>query len=110
MSKLNKLNKKIRRLEAGIQKRTKKLAKLRLEAAAAARAGVSRTTRSPVRLQPVSRSAKAPAKAAKKKKKSGLTPEGRAKLAAIMKARWAAKKAAAAAPESSRQEIPFSGS
>ena len=40
----------------------------------------------------------APAKAAKKpvkakKRKSGLTPEGRAKLAANMKARWAAKRA-----------------
>ena len=38
-----------------------------------------------------------PVKAAKKakpvKKKSGLTPEGRAKLAANMKARWAARKA-----------------
>ena len=35
--------------------------------------------------------AKKPAKS--KKRKSGLTPEGRAKLAANMKARWAAKKA-----------------
>ena len=34
---------------------------------------------------------KKPAKA--KKQKSGLTPEGRAKLAANMKARWAARKA-----------------
>ncbi|MEI6035491.1 MAG: hypothetical protein WCS65_14575 [Verrucomicrobiae bacterium] len=33
------------------------------------------------------------AKPAKAKKKSGLTPEGRAKLAANMKARWAARKA-----------------
>lgn len=32
-------------------------------------------------------------KSAKQKKKSGLTPEGRAKLAANMKARWAARKA-----------------
>ena len=38
-------------------------------------------------------SLKAPAKPAKAKKKSGLTPEGRAKLAANMKARWAARKA-----------------
>jgi hypothetical protein len=35
--------------------------------------------------------AKKPAKS--KKRKSGLTPEGRAKLAANMKARWAARKA-----------------
>ena len=34
---------------------------------------------------------KKPAKS--KKRKSGLTPEGRAKLAANMKARWAARKA-----------------
>jgi hypothetical protein len=36
------------------------------------------------------------AKPAKAKKKSGLTPEGRAKLAANMKARWAARRAAKA--------------
>ncbi len=35
----------------------------------------------------------AAAKPAKKaKKRSGITPEGRAKLAAAMKARWAARK------------------
>ena len=39
-------------------------------------------------------SMKAEIKKAAKKKKSGLTPEGRAKLAANMKARWAARKAA----------------
>jgi len=38
----------------------------------------------------VPKAAKKPAKA---KKKGGLTPEGRAKLAANMKARWAARKA-----------------
>jgi hypothetical protein len=36
---------------------------------------------------------KATKKPAAAKKKTGLTPEGRAKLAASMKARWAAKKA-----------------
>lgn len=39
----------------------------------------------------VTKAAKKPAKS--KKRKSGLTPEGRAKLAANMKARWAARKA-----------------
>jgi len=34
-----------------------------------------------------------PSKAKKSKKKSGISPEGRAKLAANMKARWAAKRA-----------------
>ena len=37
------------------------------------------------------KAAKKPAKS--KKRKSGLTPEGRAKLAANMKARWAARRA-----------------
>jgi len=37
------------------------------------------------------KAAKKPAKS--KKRKSGITPEGRAKLAANMKARWAARKA-----------------
>jgi len=36
---------------------------------------------------------KAAKKPAKAKKKSGITPEGRARLAANMKARWAARKA-----------------
>jgi hypothetical protein len=39
-----------------------------------------------------------PAKKVKAIKKSGLTPEGRAKLAANMKARWAAKRAGKSAP------------
>ena len=39
----------------------------------------------------IKKAAKKPAKS--KKRKSGLTPEGRAKLAANMKARWAARKA-----------------
>jgi hypothetical protein len=52
----------------------------------------------PVAVKPAkaTKKAKPAAKAAKKvkaKKKSGLTPEGRAKLAANMKARWAAKRA-----------------
>jgi hypothetical protein len=40
----------------------------------------------------------------KLKKKSHITPERRAQLSAAMKARWAAKRAAAAAPEPSSQE------
>lgn len=40
-----------------------------------------------------------PAKPTQRKKK-GLTPEGRARLAASMKARWAARKKNAAAPNS----------
>jgi hypothetical protein len=40
---------------------------------------------------------KEPRVAGKKKRKLNLTPERRAQLAAAMKARWAAKRAAAAA-------------
>ena len=43
---------------------------------------------------PAKRAAKAAKKTRKAKKKSGISPEGRAKLAANMKARWAARKAA----------------
>ncbi|MEI6072115.1 MAG: hypothetical protein WCS31_10005 [Verrucomicrobiae bacterium] len=37
---------------------------------------------------------KSPAKPAKAKKRSKMSPEGRAKIAAMMKARWAARRAA----------------
>jgi hypothetical protein len=38
------------------------------------------------------------AKPAKTKRKSGMTPEGKERLVAALKARWAAKKAAEAVP------------
>ena len=57
----------------------------------AAKAGTSSTATS------------APKSSAKgSKRKSGLTPEGRAKLAASMKARWAARKKAAATSTSAK--------
>jgi hypothetical protein len=59
------------------------------------RYAVKGATRSSVAAKP----AKA-VKPAKAKKKSGLTPEGRAKLAANMKARWAAKRAGNPPPRS----------
>jgi len=52
--------------------------------------GAKTSASQPVAVAPVAAKA---AKAAKAKKKSGLTPEGREKLAANMKARWAARKA-----------------
>ena len=52
--------------------------------------GATKSTSKPAALAPA---AVKVAKTAKVKKKSGLTPEGRAKLAANMKARWAARKA-----------------
>ena len=52
--------------------------------------GATKSASKPAAVAPVAVKA---AKPAKSKKKSGLTPEGRAKLAANMKARWAARKA-----------------
>ena len=66
---MKKLKKKILQLEARIQKDAKKLSKLK--------AKLTTTGKAP------------PAP-----KKSTLTPEGRAKLSALMKAKWAEKKAA----------------
>ena len=83
------LSKKIRRLEARLQKDAKKLAKLKQKLEAAATAGVAKKGR-----KPAARADKASA-AKKVKRKLNLTPERRAELAAAMKARWAAKRAAA---------------
>jgi nitrogen fixation protein FixH len=103
------LSKKIRRLEVRLQKGAKKLAKLKqkLEAAAAASAA-KKKTKSAVRAREVRKKVKSSGRAEKKtaaikrpstvkkvKIKLNLTPERRAQLAAAMKARWAAKRAAA---------------
>jgi len=53
--------------------------------------GATKSASKPAPVAPVSVKTAKPAKS--KKRKSGLTPEGRAKLAANMKARWAAKRA-----------------
>jgi len=111
--KLKTLRKKIRRLEARLQEGPKKLAKLKrkLEAITAANARKAKRklaarARGP---RPTAKSStpierKLPAKTAdakkssavkKVKKKLNLSPERRAQLAAAMKARWAAKRAAA---------------
>ena len=105
------LSKKIRRLEVRLQKGVKKLAKLKqkLEAAAAASAA-KKKTKSAVRAREVRKKVKSSGRVEKKtaavkrpstvknvKRKLNLTPERRAQLAAAMKARWAAKRAAAAA-------------
>jgi len=114
------LSKKIRRLEARLQKGAKKLAKLKQKLEAAATADVAKKKRKSAvrankarkrvetsgraekknrRLTPEPRMRAAPVKrpsAAKKvKRKLNLTPERRAQLAAAMKARWVAKRAAA---------------
>ena len=111
--KLKTLRKKIRRLEARLQKGPKKLAKLKqkLEAITAANArkakrklaararGAQPTAKSltPIekKLPAKTANAKKPSAVKKVKKKLNLSPERRAQLAAAMKARWAAKRAAA---------------
>jgi len=104
------LTKKIRRLEARLQKDTKKLAKLKRKLGAARTAAVAKAKKKSVprarKARKVNASAPtqttpkgAPKPVAKKvKRKLNLTPERRAQLAAAMKARWAAKKAAAGPP------------
>jgi len=88
--KLKTLAKKIRRLEARLREGPKKLARLKrkLEAMAAAEARKAKR-------KAAARAGEAREAAKKVKRKRNLSPEGRAKLSAAMKARWAAKKAAA---------------
>lgn len=120
--KLKNLKKKIRRLEARLQEGPKKLAKLKRKLAAATAASAEKARRKAAAharaaLQPVKPAtttqkkrvpskakaptkpagAKAPDTARKVKKKLNLSPERRAQLSAAMKARWAAKRAAAEA-------------
>ncbi len=118
MAKVKNLKKRIRRLEARLQKGAKKLAKLKgkLEGASTATAAKTKATstasaekarkssNATVPIQKKRRSAgdvkpgstvKEPRVPGKRKRKLNLTPERRAQLAAAMKARWAAKRAAA---------------
>jgi Spy/CpxP family protein refolding chaperone len=116
MAKVKNLKKRIRRLEARLQKSAKKLAKLKgkLEAASTAVKTKPRSTASAEKARKSSNASapiqknqrsggdvkpgatfKEPRGAGKKKRKLNLTPERRAQLAAAMKARWAAKRAAA---------------
>lgn len=109
--KLKTLRKKIRRLEARLQEGPKKLAKLKRKleaitaanarkakrklAARAARQGAKSLTPIEKKLPAKTANAKKPSAVKKVKKKLNLSPERRAQLAAAMKARWAAKRAAA---------------
>ena len=117
---LKTLRKKIRKLETRLQEGPKKLAKMKrkLEAMTkekarkaqkklAARAAAGRQTtkvsapaqkkksRSTAQTQTKAKAAPKPSPAKKAKRKLNLSPERRAQLAAAMKARWAAKRAAA---------------
>jgi hypothetical protein len=95
MTKLKSLNRKLRRLEASLQKDAKKLAKLQRKVEAALRAESAPVrAKTPIRVEKASQAARPAAPPAKKKR--ALTPAGREKLSAMMKARWAAKRAGAA--------------
>jgi chromosome segregation ATPase len=91
------LKKKIRRLEARLQKGEKKLARLKQKLGAAeTRAAAKPKSKSPgVTRKAASVKGSAAGKSAKRK--LNLTPERREQLAAAMRARWAAKRAAAGA-------------
>ena len=110
MKKFKGLRKRIRRLETRLQKGGKKLARLKQKLAAAETAAAAKTkSKSPAsgRKAGKQRSAslkphvkptaavETPGVAKKEKRKLNLTPERRAELAATMRARWAAKRAAA---------------
>src|SRR5713101_7850503 len=120
--KIKRLTKKIQRLEARFQKGAKKLASLKQKLRAAEAARLAKTKRKraagareavPVRVAALQKNQRRlTAKTAPKpggasgrisfkevKKKRQITPERRAQLSAAMKTRWAAKRAAAAAPQ-----------
>ena len=86
--KLKSLKKKLQRLEADLRRDANKLAKLQRKVDSALRADSSRGNSAATAKDETKPSAV-------EKKKRNLTPEGRAKLAALMKARWDAKRAAA---------------
>ncbi len=96
--KLKNLTKKIRRLEARLEEGAKKLVKLKSKlGAATTAAGKTKKKLGARAAKSSTRTQKKKAKPATKKvkKKLNLSPERRAQLAAAMKARWAAKRAAA---------------
>jgi len=129
---IKRLTKKIQRLEARLQKGANKLAglKQKLKTAEAARLAKTKHKRAarareapiPVRVAALqknrrrltAKTAPKPAGVSERisikevQKKREITPERRAQLSAAMKARWAAKRAAAAAkPESNRTREGF---
>ena len=98
-----KLKKRIQQLEKRLREGSEKLDRLRgklqqaetAKALKAARKSAARVTASAGKNSPEPTiGAKKPSSAKKAKKKLNLSPERRAQLAAAMKARWAAKRAA----------------
>ena len=95
--KLKTLKKKIRRLETRLLEGPKKLAKLKgkLAAKAAATRKKNRSSTAKSQVTPAGAQGAAPKKM---KRKLNLSPERREQLAAAMRARWAAKRAAESTP------------
>jgi hypothetical protein len=110
--KIKTLKKKIRRLETRLLEGPKKLAKLKGKLAALAKANAAKAKKKSVaraaavpqkkrsstaksQVKPAGANGSAPKKV---KRKLNLSPERREQLAAAMRARWAAKRAAEAAP------------
>lgn len=105
--KLKTLKKKIRRLETRLLEGPKKLAKLKGKLAALVKANAAKAKKkSTARKKKPNSTAKSKVKVAdakgavpeKVKRKLNLSPERREQLAAAMRARWAAKRAASATP------------
>jgi hypothetical protein len=104
--KLKTLNKKIRRLETRLLEGPKKLAKLKGKLAALltantakarkkSKARVTSASTAKSQVKPAGAQGAAPKKV---KRKLNLSPERREQLAAAMRARWAAKRAAESTP------------
>ena len=120
--KLKTLKKKIRRLERRLLEGPKKLAKLKGKLAALLTANAAKAKKKSMaraasaRAKKRNSTAKPQAKAAgakraagpkKAKRKLNLSPERREQLAAAMRARWAAKRAAEATPPGSSANHDF---
>ena len=104
LMKLKNLNKRIQRLSARIAKDTRKLEKLKRKLAAGpkkkdpakAKGKKKDKGKKAGKSKQAEKTVKATAPVRKRKKRGHkLSPEGRAKLRALMNARWAAKRAAA---------------
>jgi len=100
--KLKTLKKKIRRLETRLLEGPKKLAKLKGKLAALVKANAAKAKKkaaakaAATRKKNRSTTAKSTSAKKKAKRKLNLSPERREQLAAAMRARWAAKRAAEA--------------
>lgn len=89
-----KLKKRIQQLEKRLQEGSQKLARLRRKLQQAETAKVLKAARKSAARATASAGKEPTTGAKKSKRKLNISPERRAQLAAVMKARWAAKRAA----------------